>query len=146
MIYTQGDLRRIYNRTTGYCHICRKKLAFKNYGRLGAKAPWEVEHSNPRAFGGTDRYSNLYAACISCNRNKGASSTASARRQHGRTCAPLSRDDRASAKTGNTVVGAGLALLVGRMLSFTPGGLILTALLGAYIANKANPDDHRLAG
>lgn len=146
MIYSQGDLRRIYDRTSGYCHICRKKLAFKNYGRSAERAPWEVEHSNPRACGGTDRYSNLYAACISCNRSKGAASTACVRREHGRTRAPLSRDARTSAKTGNTVAGGFWGLLAGAALRLTPGGLVVTMLLGALAGSQADPDEHRLAG
>lgn len=146
MIYTQRELRRIYDRTTGYCHICRKKLAFKNYGCPARRAPWEVEHSTPRARAGTDSYANLYAACISCNRIKGASSTACARREYGHTRAPLSRAARESAKTENAFVGAGLGFFVGRLLSLTPGGLLVSALLGAYMASKSNPDDHPLAG
>jgi hypothetical protein len=145
MIYTQRDLRRIYDRTTGYCHICRKKLALKNYGRLGARAAWEVEHSNPRACGGTDRYSNLYAACISCNRSKGAASTSCARREFGQTRAPLSRDNRASAKAGNAFAGGFWGLVAGAVLRLTPGGLIVTTVLGAIAGAQADPDEHRLA-
>lgn len=46
MPYSRSQLRRIYDRTSGYCHLCHKKLAFTNYGRYGAKGVWEVEHSN----------------------------------------------------------------------------------------------------
>lgn len=30
-------LRKIYDKTDGYCHICHKKLAFSNHGITGAK-------------------------------------------------------------------------------------------------------------
>src|SRR5207249_7028843 len=65
------DLNAIYDRTSGYCHICHRKLAFYNYGIVDAKGAWEVEHSRPRALGGTHHGNNKYAACIPCNREKG---------------------------------------------------------------------------
>jgi hypothetical protein len=42
------DLNAIYDRTSGYCHIFHRKLVFTNYGIVGAKGAWEVEHSGPR--------------------------------------------------------------------------------------------------
>ena len=58
------------DRTSGYCHICHRKLAFTKYGIVGAKGACEVEHSRPQALGGTHHSNNKYAACISCNREK----------------------------------------------------------------------------
>ena len=55
------DLNAIYDRTSGYCHICHRKLAFYNYGIVDAKGAWEVEHSRPRALGGTHDGNNKYA-------------------------------------------------------------------------------------
>ena len=75
MVFTDDQLDAIYDRTSGYCHICRKKLAFKNYGKLGQRGAWEVEHSRAQAKGGTDRLNNLYPACITCNRRKGTRTT-----------------------------------------------------------------------
>jgi hypothetical protein len=31
------DINAIYDRTSGYRHICRRKLCFMNYGLLGLK-------------------------------------------------------------------------------------------------------------
>lgn len=81
MEWSDSQLSAIYDRTSGYCHICRKKLAFSNYACSGERGAWEVEHSVPRAAGGTDRLNNLFAACIDCNRSKGACSTRSCRGQ-----------------------------------------------------------------
>jgi 5-methylcytosine-specific restriction endonuclease McrA len=47
------------------------KLAFTNYGKRGARAAWEVDHSRAKANGGTDHLNNLMPACIPCNREKG---------------------------------------------------------------------------
>ena len=74
MGYSKEKLHEIYDRTTGYCHICHKKLAFKNYSSVGSRGAWEVEHSKPRAKGGSDNLKNLYPACIFCNRSKGKKS------------------------------------------------------------------------
>src|SRR6266481_309133 len=70
--YMREQLRRIYDKTNGSCHLCGKKLAFTNYGEVGARAAWEVEHSIPLANGGTHHGNNLFASCVPCNRSKAA--------------------------------------------------------------------------
>jgi len=90
MRYSNDELNDIYERTSGYCHLCHRKLAFTNYGVPGARGAWEIEHSNPQARGGTSLRRNLYAACIPCNRSKGCRSTKSVRCQNGVRRAPLS--------------------------------------------------------
>jgi 5-methylcytosine-specific restriction endonuclease McrA len=128
----------MYDRTSGYCHICHKKLAFKNYGLCGKRGAWEIEHSNPKANGGTNRLNNLYAACIPCNRSKGANTTRSARARHGKTCAPLNVEKRKNAQFANTVAyglaGAGIGSVLG------PAGTVVGALIGAHVGSKKNPD------
>ena len=130
--------RKIYDRTRGYCHLCSKKLAFTNYGKLGARAAWEIDHSNPRANGGTDRIYNLYAACISCNRSKQHGSTRSARAQNGRTRAPLSAEKRRKAVRDNTLAGGIAGLLGGTLLG--PAGAVLGASIGAALGNCVDPE------
>jgi hypothetical protein len=56
-------LNDIYDRTTGRCHLCGKRLAFHNYGCHGTRGAWHIEHSVPRANGGTDHVNNLYPGC-----------------------------------------------------------------------------------
>ncbi len=131
----QGE---IYARTDGHCHICRKKLARKNYGVLNSRGAWEVEHSNPRAKGGSDRLNNLYPACISCNRSKGASTTSSARNKNGFKTAPLSRQK----KTRNAWLGGAGGLIVGRILlaPLGPFGLIAGVAIGALVGNNHEPE------
>lgn len=36
MAFNDAMLNQIYDRTSGRCHICHKKLAYKNYGAVGA--------------------------------------------------------------------------------------------------------------
>lgn len=124
MPYIETKLRTIYDRTCGYCHICGKKLAFMNYGQIGARGSWEVEHSVPLAAGGTGRLNNLYASCISCNRLKRDGSTRAARAQNGRTRAPLSRRKRSEQQATNTVVGGAFGALLGGAIFGPPGALI----------------------
>jgi hypothetical protein len=35
--YSDAQLIAIYDRSSGYCHICRKMLALSNYGGPGAR-------------------------------------------------------------------------------------------------------------
>lgn len=71
MKYSKERLRRIYDKTGGYCYHCYKKLAFTNYGWHPLKGAWEVEHSKPVSQGGTDHLNNLFPSCLKCNRKKG---------------------------------------------------------------------------
>jgi len=95
--YDTKTRRAIYERTGGYCHICRKKIYFKNFGVHGARGACHVDHSTPRSRGGSDRLSNLFAACIPCNLKKGADTNRKARRPHGNRRKPPSRKDRREA-------------------------------------------------
>lgn len=138
MAWTDDQLEAIYDRTSGYCHLCSKKLAYSNYATAGSRGAWEVEHSMAKACGGTDRMNNLYAACIDCNRSKQARSTRNCRAQNGRSRAPLNRRARAAARTENALAGAGLGLLVGAALG--PVGALVCGAIGAHIGHKENPD------
>ena len=91
MRLSEDRINEIFDRTSGKCHLCHKKLSFKNYGHPGDRGAWEIEHSVPRACGGSDRINNLYAACISCNRAKGARTTRSMRLRRGLTRAPVAK-------------------------------------------------------
>lgn len=138
MAYTRKELKRIYDRTGGYCHICHKKLSFINYGSHGDRGAWHVEHSRAQANGGTHHGNNLYAACIGCNLEKGTVTTRTARNWNGRTRAPLSRDQRNTARTENAVAGGVIGGLVG--LFFGPVGAAIGAGLGAKIGHDLKPD------
>jgi len=138
MTFSRAQLRWIYKRTSGYCHICHKKLAFGNYGSCGARAAWEVEHSNPHAKGGTNRLNNLFAACISCNRSKGTHTTRTARAKHGKARAPLSAKKRKSARQENAVLGGLAGAAIGAI--FGPVGAAAGAAVGAHLGHKKNPD------
>ena len=131
--------RSIYDRTNGRCHICGKKLAFKNYGAVGARAAWEVDHSRPRAKGGSDHGNNLYPACIPCNRSKGAQTSRTARAKHGRTRAPLSKEARERARRKNTWAGGVTGLAVGALVGGPVGALFLSGI-GALVGSEIDPE------
>jgi hypothetical protein len=97
-----------------------------------------VEHSRPRALGGTDHANNLYAACIPCNReNSHLWSTRTVRARNGQQGAPLSRTKRAEAKRQQALTGAVLCRFAGSV--FGPFG----AIVGAAIGDEQNPDQNR---
>jgi 5-methylcytosine-specific restriction endonuclease McrA len=140
MRLTEGQVNEIFDRTSGKCHLCHKKLSFKNYARYGERGAWEVEHSVPRACGGSDRLNNLYAACISCNRAKGARTTRSIRLRRGLTRAPMSANTREAAKRWNALGGGLLGIVPGAML-LGPPGAVLGAALGAVLGHDRDPDN-----
>ena len=139
MAYDEITLRKIYDRTSGYCHICKKKLSFKNYGKIEKKSPWEVEHSRPRSRGGSDHLTNLYASCISCTRTKGTFTSRTARSRYGRKKAPLSKVQRKRAKRSNTIVGG---IIGSGIIGFATGpvGALVGAAIGGKIGYDVDPD------
>lgn len=138
MAYDVEQLERIFGKTNGRCHICRSQLSFNNYGQLDARKAWEVEHSVPRAKGGTDHLNNLYAACVTCNRSKGSSTTRSARAKNGYACAPLSKSKKMSNALTGGVVGTLATFLVPPHLRVA--GVVFGAVVGAVIGHEVEPD------
>ena len=130
--------QKIYEKTDGHCHICRKKLARKNYGVLSRRGAWEIEHSNAKANGGSNHLNNLYPACISCNRSKGAKSTASARKKNGYKAAPLPRNK----KVENAWVGGVSGAIAVRLLlaPLGPIGIVAGAVVGALAGASYEPE------
>lgn len=133
----EAELRAIYERTEGHCHLCRKRLSFCNYGAFGKRGAWEIEHSIAQARGGTDHLNNLFAACISCNRSKGDWSSKTARRQHGYECAPYSSRKRKR----NAFLGAGIGSLAMLLVppQFRLAAAIAGAVTGAIAGYKKKP-------
>lgn len=134
MPYEVIVLRVIYDRTDGYCHLCHGKLSFKNYGTLGDRGAWEVEHSRPRARGGTDHRNNLFPACVRCNRDKSDFTTRTARKWNGTTRAPYSKEAKREMRDENATAGGMLGGLIG--LVGGPAGAIVGAVVGAAIGRS----------
>jgi hypothetical protein len=128
MAWTREQRRKIYDRTSGYCHLCHRKMSFTNYGSFGERGAWEVEHSIARANGGTNHGNNLFGAHISCNRAKCDGSTRAARAAYGKTRAPLCKEARDGRRAEHALTGAGAGALVG--LIFGGAGAVIGALLG----------------
>ncbi len=138
MRFSGQQLEKIFLRTSGYCHICHKKLNFKQYGQFGKRGAWEIEHSNPQAKGGTHRINNLYSACITCNRGKGTKSTRVVRARHGKRRAPLSVVKRRQARLVNALKGTVLGVVTGVFITLDTAAAL--ASLGLMIGYWRNPD------
>ena len=90
MKFTKEQRDKIHSATSGKCHICHKQIARNNYAKS-----WEVDHSKAKANGGSNHPNNLKAACLTCNRSKGARlSSKQARFKSGKNRAPLSESKR----------------------------------------------------
>ena len=137
MVFDKNRQALIFEKTGGRCHICRKSLVQRNYGSVGARGAWEVEHSVPRAKGGSDHQNNLYPACIPCNRRKSTASSRSARQKHGFKAAPISQTEKAQNAWAG---GIGGAIAGGLLLSMGPVGILLGSVVGAVIGNSYEPD------
>jgi 5-methylcytosine-specific restriction endonuclease McrA len=137
--YTDDQLEVIFDRTDGHCHLCGRKMYFSNYAQYGQRGAWEVEHSNARCNGGSDRLCNLYAAHISCNREKGAVTTRTARAWNGRTKAPPSREKKEQIGSNNRWGWGTVGALSGAAVA-GPAGLVLGAVLGALIGDSIDPE------
>jgi 5-methylcytosine-specific restriction endonuclease McrA len=132
MKYDNDRLNAIYDKTDGYCHLCHKKLSFTNHGVHGAKGSWHVEHSVPKAKGGTDHLNNLFPACIKCNFEKSTYHTKTVRGWNGNTRAPHSKAKKTQIRKNNTaggaIVGGGIGLIIGGPIGGAIGSFIGGAL------------------
>jgi 5-methylcytosine-specific restriction endonuclease McrA len=133
-----ATLKRVFDRSSGKCHICHKQLAFKNYNQPSARGAWHVEHSKPRARGGSDCLNNLFPAHIRCNIAKGVATSRTARKAHGLTRAPLSAKARRAAKLENGLVGGALGMVVGAFAG--PAGVLFGGLFGSRFGYDQDPD------
>ncbi|PUB84847.1 MAG: endonuclease [gamma proteobacterium symbiont of Ctena orbiculata] len=118
--------------------MCRKRLCFGNYGAIGKRGAWEIEHSRPQSKDGTDHMNNLYAACVSCNRSKGNGTTASARAPNGYRRAPLSKQKKNQNALKWGAAGSLVALFVPpplRLVAFVAG-----AAAGALLGHDSEPE------
>jgi HNH endonuclease len=139
MSYMDDELDAIFERTDSHCHICGKKLCRNNYGLWRRKGAWEVEHSVPRSNGGSERLNNLYAAHISCNREKGTVTTRTARKWNGRSKAPLSKESKEKIRSRNRW-GWGTAGAISGASIAGPAGFVVGGLIGAVIGDQIKPE------
>lgn len=130
-------LRKIYDRTNGYCHLCHKKLAYANHGKYGKKGAWHVEHSVAKGNGGSSHMNNLYPACISCNISKSTKHTRAIRRTNGVSRAPYSKQKKNDIRTSNTLTGAAGGALLGSY--FGPAGTFFGSIIGAIFGDENSP-------
>jgi uncharacterized protein YcfJ len=81
---------------------------------------------------------NLYAACISCNIEKGTKDKRTIRNKNGVKKAPLSKKKKTEIKNNNTAGGALIGTAVGAAVG-GPVGAFLGGTLGALIGNSSSP-------
>ena len=146
MAYSLRQLERIFDRTGGRCHLCHGDLYFDDYAAPAVLDGWEVEHSRPRARGGTDHPNNLYAACVSCNRSKGTRSSAAFRRELGLSGPPRlePRTDWSDVLALVGLVGGGL-LIFGALASSAPS-VTAASTACAVSARRPTPETPYLYG
>jgi 5-methylcytosine-specific restriction endonuclease McrA len=130
-------LRKIYDKTDGYCHVCHRKLSFQNHGNQGSKGAWHIEHSVPKAKGGTNHQNNLFPACIECNIEKSTMTSRTARGYYGNSRAPYTKAKKEKIKSSNTLAG----ILLGGVLGLVGGpiGMVVGATIGGAIGNSNSP-------
>jgi 5-methylcytosine-specific restriction endonuclease McrA len=132
MILTEKKKRQIFDRTAGDCHLCGVRVAFRNYGLPGRRGARHIEHSVPKARGGSNHGNNIFAAHIECNLKKGVSSSRAARRSAGLRRSPLSAKTR---RRGNAWAGGLLGGLFGLMGG--PVGALIGTGIGASLGYQA---------
>ena len=140
MAYSKSELRMIWKKTDCRCHLCWRRLRLSSYGLVDERDAWEIDHSNARANGGTDRKGNLQPACIGCNRGKQAESTRSVRRQNGFGRSPMSAEEKGAARAKSALGGGALGATAGGLM-FGPPGAIIGGLLGGLVGGASDPED-----
>ena len=141
MKYDDELLESIFDKTSGKCHICWKKLSYSNFGRYGQRGAWEIEHSVPKSYGGTDNLNNLYPAHIYCNRHKSNRSTRAARAEYGHTRAPYSEEKIKKIKQDKSLIGGFSGFILAALLEANPVGLLIFTIGGIFIGSSMGPEE-----
>ncbi|RZO54167.1 MAG: HNH endonuclease [Sandaracinaceae bacterium] len=140
MAFTNEEIDIVWEKTNRRCHICRKTVARRNHGTIGRRGSWEIDHSNPKAKGGSDRLSNLLPACVPCNRSKREGSTRAARAQHGHSRRPLSAAEIEKAQLRNAGIGGAGGLVFGAALG-GPVGAAVGGIAGLALGSLKKVDE-----
>jgi len=140
MKYTRDELKQIFEKTAGRCHLSWQPLDFDAYGDPDAEGGWEVDHSRARNKGGSDYFRNLLPAAISLNRSKQDRDNRTIRKKYGHTRKPMSNKEREDARGGNAVAGGLLGLLGVALLTASPVGWIVGAVIGSTVGYAVEPE------
>lgn len=139
--YSEEDLQLIFESSSGKCHLCLKPVRFEAYGQLSMEGAWEVDHSRPRAEGGSHHGNNLYPAHSTCNRRRGTRSAREVRAEHGYSRPPLSAKERKRFKHDRAMGGVAVGALAAASFGLGPIGIIGGALLLADVGHGLDPDE-----
>lgn len=107
---------------------------------ISVRSGWEIDHSVPRARGGTDHLNNLFPAHISCNRRKQDGGTRAARASLGKARAPMSVERRQRTKYLTAVSGALAAGATGFRVAGPPGFLV-GVIVGGIVGYEIDPEN-----
>lgn len=119
-------LQQIYQSTRGYCHRCRRKLAFSGYARHAVRGAWNIDSSA------------LQPACATCLESHVPSARSLPARRAGRAAArrPAGPQRLAPPLPGLAPTPSCRHTLLGGLLgAFVAGpwGALLGSLLGAEV-------------
>ena len=70
-MFSNDQLKKIFERTKGHCHFCGDKVIFDKYGCKNINdldGAWESDHVIQKAKGGNVKEENCLPACVRCNR------------------------------------------------------------------------------
>jgi 5-methylcytosine-specific restriction endonuclease McrA len=70
-MFSNQQLREIFQRTSGHCHFCGDKLRLEKHGDSSIAelaGAWEADHVIQRGKGGSKAAANCLPACVRCNR------------------------------------------------------------------------------
>lgn len=61
MAFDHDTLHSIYSATHGFCHRCRRKLAFARFGRDDGRGAWDIDATSPHP-----KSTALVPVCLGC--------------------------------------------------------------------------------
>ncbi len=129
MGYTKVQLQRIWKSTDGRCHLTSRRLRLKDYG-----ITWEVDHSKPRAKGGSDHGNNLKPALVTANRSKQAMTSRAVRQGNGLRRSPMSVAEQQRNRVNNAAAGAAVGVAVGAAVA-GPVGAVVGGVVGGLFGH-----------
>ena len=67
MIYTDDEIKWVFDRTDGRCFYCGTNLVLGCHGMVAERGAWDINYFLPTLDKGEHRRDNWVPACIACD-------------------------------------------------------------------------------
>lgn len=119
MAFDRDTLHSIYSATHGFCHCCRRKLAFARFGAADGRGAWDIDATSPHP-----KSTALVPVCLGCRPRAFARPAPAATRQTSALPSPPLDKPTGTPLSLGALIGGACGALLGGLWGAVLGGLV----------------------